>query len=306
MDLPPFRVPLFIPEQAAPDATPAATPAAAPAASSARVGLEASCHNPASAPAVDALLQQQKLAGLAEWRASIVARVGAATAAAILTDVDAALPAIVDDPSISLQELSFTCASLDERLIEMAASYRAPSRSLSLLQASLDRTAPRLVDPSTTDRSPSPTSSRPSGGAASTGVSRVVPHGRRVRMSPVWDNALQCGGGWIAWKQRFLSKLELSGIFTEAQKLAKLRNNVVPELCSFLNWDMERHRLLSTPQEGLDALTNLYALSYALNPKQIFASKVAQLRQERAESMKLLKNFDLFTLQSHDSARWCH
>ncbi|KAG5456008.1 MAG: hypothetical protein BJ554DRAFT_4367 [Olpidium bornovanus] len=32
----------------------------------------------------------------------------------------------------------------------MAASYRAPSRSLSLLQASLDRTAAQLVDPSTT------------------------------------------------------------------------------------------------------------------------------------------------------------
>ncbi|KAG5462412.1 MAG: hypothetical protein BJ554DRAFT_5268, partial [Olpidium bornovanus] len=138
MDLLPLRVPLFIPEQAAPDATPAATPAA-PAASSACVGLEASRQNPAFAPAVDALLRQQKLAGLAEWRASIVARVGAVTAAALLTDIDAALPAIVNDPSISLQELSVTCASLDERLIEMAASYRAPSRSLSLLQASLDR-----------------------------------------------------------------------------------------------------------------------------------------------------------------------
>ncbi|KAG5455793.1 MAG: hypothetical protein BJ554DRAFT_4672, partial [Olpidium bornovanus] len=280
MDLQPLRVPLFISEQAAPDATPAATPAA-PAASSARVGLEARRQNPASAPAGNALLRQQKLAGLAEWRASIVARVGAVTAAALLTNVDAALPAIVGDRSISLQELSVTCTSLDERLIEMAASYRAPSRSLSLLQASLDRTAARLADPSTTvrpstataripshspparsrhrsstnrrrrrrrsffsstesssessssdleeDRSPSPISRHPSGGAALTGVSRVVPHGRRVRMSPVWDNALQCGGGWIAWKQRFLSELELSGTFTEAQKLAELRNNVVPE-----------------------------------------------------------------------------
>ncbi|KAG5457796.1 MAG: hypothetical protein BJ554DRAFT_2103, partial [Olpidium bornovanus] len=129
--LPPLRVPLFIPEQTAPDATSAATPAA-PAASSARV------ENPASAPAIDVLLRQQKLAGLAEWHASIVARVGAVTAAPLLTDVDATLPAIVDDPSISLQELSVTCASLAEHLIEMAASYRAPSRSLSLLQASLD------------------------------------------------------------------------------------------------------------------------------------------------------------------------
>ncbi|KAG5459372.1 MAG: hypothetical protein BJ554DRAFT_227, partial [Olpidium bornovanus] len=291
MDLLPLHVPLFIPEQAAPDATPAATPAA-PAASSARA------ENPASAPA---------------WRASIVARVGAVTAAALLTDVDAALPAIVDDQSISLQELSVTCATLDERLIEMAALYHAPSRSLSLLQASLDRTAARLADPLTTvrpstataripshspparsrrrsstnrrrrrrrssflstessselsssdseeDRSPSPISRHPPGSAASTGVSRVVPHGRRVCMSPVWENALQCGGGWIAWKQRFLSKLKLSGTFTEAQKLAELRNNVVLELCSFLNWDMERHRPLSTLQEGLDVLANLYASS---------------------------------------------
>ncbi|KAG5456256.1 MAG: hypothetical protein BJ554DRAFT_4050, partial [Olpidium bornovanus] len=121
MELPPLRVPLFILEQPAPAATPVATPTAAPAASSARVRLEASCHNPANTPAVDALLRQQKLAGLAGWRASIVARVGAATTAAILTDVDAALPAIVDGLSISLQELSVTCASLDERLIEMAA-----------------------------------------------------------------------------------------------------------------------------------------------------------------------------------------
>ncbi|KAG5462466.1 MAG: hypothetical protein BJ554DRAFT_5007, partial [Olpidium bornovanus] len=136
---------MFIPEQA-PDATPAATSAAAPAASSACVGLD----NTANAP--DAVLRQQKLVGLAEWRTSIVARVGAVTAAALLTDVDAALPAIVDDPSISLQELSVTYASLDERLIEMAASYRAPSRSLSLLQASLDRTAARLADPLTTVR----------------------------------------------------------------------------------------------------------------------------------------------------------
>ncbi|KAG5456009.1 MAG: hypothetical protein BJ554DRAFT_4368, partial [Olpidium bornovanus] len=104
-------------------------------------------------------------------------------------------------------------------------------------------------------------------------------------MSLVWDNALQCGGRLIGCKQRFLSKLELSGTFTEAQKLAELRNNVVPELCSFLNWDMGRHRPLSTLQEGLDVLANLYASSYALNPKQIFASKVAQLRQEPAESM---------------------
>ncbi|KAG5455498.1 MAG: hypothetical protein BJ554DRAFT_5070, partial [Olpidium bornovanus] len=163
---------------------------------------------------------------------SIVTRVGAVTAAALLTDVDATLPAIVDDPSISLQELNVTGASLDERLIEMAASYRAPSHSLSLLQARLDRTAARLVDPSTTvrpstataripshppparsrrrsstnrrrrrrrssssstesssessfsdseeNRSPSPSSGRPSGGAASTGVPRVVPHGRRA------------------------------------------------------------------------------------------------------------------------------
>ncbi|KAG5457838.1 MAG: hypothetical protein BJ554DRAFT_2052, partial [Olpidium bornovanus] len=229
--------------------------------------------------------RQQKLAGLTEWRASIIARLGTVTAAALLTDVDAALPAIVDDLSISLQELSVTCASLDERLIEMAASYRAPSRSLSLLQASLDCTAARLADPSTTvrpstapvrvpsqspparscrrystnrrrrrrrssfssteslsesspsdleeDCSPSPISRHPSGGAASAGVSRVVPHGCRVRMSPVWVNALQCAGGWIAWKQRFLSELKLSGTFTGAQKLAELRNNVVPEEKAF-------------------------------------------------------------------------
>ncbi|KAG5461225.1 MAG: hypothetical protein BJ554DRAFT_6614, partial [Olpidium bornovanus] len=125
MDLPPLRVPLFIPEPAALDATPTATPAATPAAPAAS---SAPAENPASAPAVDTLLRQQKLTGLAEWRASIVARVGAVTAAALLTDVDTALPAIVDDPSILLQELSVTCASLDERLIEMAASYRAPSR----------------------------------------------------------------------------------------------------------------------------------------------------------------------------------
>ncbi|KAG5462114.1 MAG: hypothetical protein BJ554DRAFT_5590, partial [Olpidium bornovanus] len=181
MDLPPLRVPLFIPKQAAPDATPAATPAAAPAASSARVGLEASRHNPATAPAVDALLRQQKLAGLAEWRASIVARVGAATPAAILTDVDAALPAIVDDQSISLQELSVTCASLDERLIEMAASYRAPSRSLSLFQASLDRTAARLADPPTTVRPSTATAHIPSRSPPVRSRRRSSPNRRRRR-----------------------------------------------------------------------------------------------------------------------------
>ena len=343
MDLPPLHVPLFVPEPAVPSASfaPAASSATAPPVSPVpRPGVEASCHNPANASDSFALLRQQKLAGLEQWRASIVARVGAETAAAILTDVDAALPSIVDDPAISLRELSVTCAALDERLLGLATTY-ASNRSLSLLQASLDRTAARLARPSmrastpqrVSSQSPPPrsrsprsrsrrrsstnrrrrrrnrrssSSSSPSSSSSESSssdseedrspspslrrrvgadVSRAVSHGRRVRMTPVWDNALQCGGGWIAWKQRFLSELELSAPLTESQKLAELRNNVVPELCSFLNWDMERHRPLSTLQEGLDVLANLYASSYALNPKQIFASKVAQLRQEPAESM---------------------
>ncbi|KAG5459424.1 MAG: hypothetical protein BJ554DRAFT_173, partial [Olpidium bornovanus] len=176
MDLPPLRVPMFVPEQAL-DATPAATPAAAPAASSARVGLNN------TANALDAVLRQQKLAGLAEWLASIVARVGAVTAVALLTDIDAALPAIVDDPSISLQELSVTCASLDEHLIEMAASYRAPSRSLSLLQASLDRTAARLADPSTTVRPLTATARIPSRSPPARSRRRSSTNRRRRRQS---------------------------------------------------------------------------------------------------------------------------
>ncbi|KAG5457570.1 MAG: hypothetical protein BJ554DRAFT_2378, partial [Olpidium bornovanus] len=248
MDLPTLCVPLFVPE---PDTQAAA--AATAAASSVSVGLEASHHNPANAP--DAVLRQQKLAGLAEWLPSIVAHVGAATAATILVDVDTDFPAIIDD--------LVTCGALDKRLIEMAATYCAPNRSLSLLQASLDGMATRLASPSTL--SPHHQAEE------STGVSGVVPHG--FSMTPVWNNALQCGGGWIAWKQRFLSELELLGTFTEAQKLAELHNNVVPELCSFLNWDMECHHPLSTLQEGLDVFANLYASSYALNPKQIFASK---------------------------------
>ncbi|KAG5457294.1 MAG: hypothetical protein BJ554DRAFT_2735, partial [Olpidium bornovanus] len=153
MDLPPLRVPLFVPE---PDTQASAATAAA---SSAGVELEASHHNPANVP--DAVLRQQKLAGLAEWRTSIVARVGAATAAAILVDVDTALPAIVDDPSVSLQELNVTCGALNELLIEMAATYFAPNRSLSLLQASLDRTAARLAGPSTPSPVERPSSRSP-------------------------------------------------------------------------------------------------------------------------------------------------
>ncbi|KAG5459521.1 MAG: hypothetical protein BJ554DRAFT_67 [Olpidium bornovanus] len=226
---------------------------------------------------------------LAEWRASIVARVGAVTAAALLTDVDAARSAIVDDPSILLQELSVTCASLDERLFEMAASYREPrlhgcsTRGPIDDRSPVDRNraysvafAPRLVSSSFFDEPPPPT---------------IVLLDRKLVRIVVF----RFGGGLLTvpdlppslwWCcQRFLSELELSGTFTEAQKLAELHNNVVPELCSFLNWDMERHRPLSTLQEVLDVLANLYASSYALNPKQIFASKVAQLRQEPAESM---------------------
>ncbi|KAG5460478.1 MAG: hypothetical protein BJ554DRAFT_7469 [Olpidium bornovanus] len=201
MDLPPLRVPLFVPE---PDtqATVATTTAAA---SSARVGLKDSHHNTANAP--DASFVSRSLLDLMS---------GALQLLRVLV-----LPPL---PQFLSTLTPVTCGTLDEQLIEMAATYRAPNRSLSPLQASVDRTAARLASPST------PLHHRT---GESTGVSHVVPHGCHVRMTPVWDNAFQCGGDWIAWKQRFLSELKLSGTFTEAQKLAELRNNASPSCAVF-------------------------------------------------------------------------
>ncbi|KAG5462544.1 MAG: hypothetical protein BJ554DRAFT_4676, partial [Olpidium bornovanus] len=308
MDLPPLRVPLFIPEQAAPDATPAATPAAT-AAPSARIGLEASCQNPASAPAVDALLRQQKLAGLAEWRASIVARVGVERYLRFARRaphrdgclVPCVEPLPVASPGEPRPHGCSTRGPIDDRSpVDRNRAYSVAFAPRSVVIV-LRRTAAAAAD----DRPPRRLKARPN---------RRLPIRRRIARRPrppavslvvlrrpafpvssltaAESACLPCGtmhssvevDGSRGSSASF-PKLELSGTFTEAQKLAELRNNVVPELCSFLNWDMERHRPLSTLQEDLDVLANLYASSYALNQTQIFASKVAQLRQEPAESM---------------------
>ncbi|KAG5462820.1 MAG: hypothetical protein BJ554DRAFT_3421, partial [Olpidium bornovanus] len=113
----------------------------------------------------------------------------------------------------------------------------------------------------------------------------AIPHGRRVRVLQ-WNNALDCGRGWLSWNAKFLSELALSGAQTEHQRLAELLGNVAPHVEPEARWTNRKARPVRSLREALSSLQHLYGRTHALDPRQLLRARVKAPTQGPQEPMQ--------------------